>query len=115
MSTSKTGYQVVTRNLRDEAKFWQDRADRTFAVIRTVQSMTLSRSAFAVADFSLLSVPNADLESRFYEDFRAFIEKTLQGAYTEFVQVDKALRDIADEYDRVEDTTKLDIGKFYHA
>ncbi|MFI6096238.1 hypothetical protein ACIA8G_11820 [Lentzea sp. NPDC051213] len=115
MSTSKQKFKVVTRDLREEAKHWQNRADHAYVAIRAVQSMTLRPSAFAVADFSLLGVVNADLEARFYEEFRQFMEKTLTGAYTEFHQVDKALRDIADEYDRTEDTNRLDIGKFYKA
>ncbi|MFS8097128.1 hypothetical protein LFM09_08295 [Lentzea alba] len=114
MSTDKREFKVVTRMLRAEAVTWRQRADKTEPVVRAVQGAGLTEHAFAVADFSVLGIVNAESQAEVYEDFRAFMEQLVRGAHTEFGQIDTTLRKIADEYDRTEDTTKLDLDKFYH-
>ncbi len=109
------GYEVVTQDLRDEAKLWQEKADRAEPIVRAVRDAYLTETAFFVGDLATLGVglATAALEASQYEDFRAFIEKCLTGAVTEFNQIDHALRAIADEYERAESVTEIDLRKFY--
>jgi hypothetical protein len=108
-------FKVVTSELRKEAKLWQEKADRTEPIVRAVQNAYLSASAFFVGDLTTLAagIVNAELEAGQYEEFRAFTEKVLQGAVTEFGQIDVALRRIADECDRTESINEIDLAKFY--
>lgn len=110
-------FKVVTSELRSEAKLWQEKADKAEPIVRAVQNAYLSATAFFVGDPATLGVGmvNAKLEADQYEDFRALIEKVLQGAVTEFGQIDVALRRIADEYDRTESVNEIDLAKFYSA
>lgn len=108
-------FKVVTSELRNEAKRWQEKVDQAEPIVRAVQNAYLSASAFFVGDLTTLGagIVNAELEARQYEEFRAFMEKVLQGAVTEFGQIDVALRRIADEYDRTEGANEIDLKKFY--
>lgn len=75
--------------------------------MRAVQETHLSAAAFFVGDLS------AGFEAAQYEEFRAFMETTLRAAAVEFAQLDVALRDIADEYDRTESVHEIDLARFY--
>ncbi|MET9227470.1 hypothetical protein [Lentzea sp. NPDC003310] len=108
-------FKVVTSELRKEAKLWQEKADKAEPIVTAVQNAYLSATAFFVGDLATLGagIVNAELEARQYEEFRVFMEKVLQGAVTEFGQIDVALRRIADEYDRTESVNEIDLAKFY--
>ncbi|MBB5158841.1 hypothetical protein [Saccharopolyspora phatthalungensis] len=111
-----TDYKVVTSKLREEAKRWQTKADDTEPILQAVKNAYLSPPAFFVGDLTTL-IPggvNATLEAEQYEEFRAFMERMLQGAITEFNQIDRALWKIADEYDRTDSINEIDIDKAYH-
>lgn len=110
-------YRVVTAKLRDEAKRWEQWSDDTRPIVQAVQAAYLSPAAFFVGDLMTLGAGliNADLEAGQYEEFRVFMEGMLQGAMTEFNQIGIVLRKIADEYDRIESVTELDIDQTYHA
>lgn len=109
-------FQVVTQKLRDEAKIWQQRADDTQPIVQAVRDAYLSPLAFFVGDLATLGVgiANAELEAGQYEEFRAFMERMLQGAVTEFNQIDETLRKIADEYERTESLNEVDLDKTFH-
>ncbi|MEV6237441.1 hypothetical protein [Lentzea sp. NPDC051838] len=109
-------FQVVTQKLRDEAKIWQQRADETQPIVNAVRDAYLSPLAFFVGDPATLGigVVNADLEAGQYEEFRAFVERMLQSAVTEFGQIDETLRKIADEYERTESLVEVDLDKTFH-
>jgi len=108
-------FKVVTSDLRKEAKLWRERADKAEPVVQAVRDAYLTAPAFFVGDLTTLAagIVNAELESGQYEDFRAFMEKVLQGAVTEFNQIDVVLRRIADEYDRTDSANEIDLEKFY--
>jgi hypothetical protein len=108
-------FKVVTSDLRKEAKLWQEKADKAEPIVRAVQETYLTASAFFVGDLATLGagVANAELEAGQYEEFRAFMEKLLQSAVTEFGQIDVTLRKIADEYDRTDSANEIDLEKFY--
>ncbi|WP_434452099.1 hypothetical protein [Lentzea sp. E54] len=108
-------YKVVTQDLREEAKLWQEKADKAEPVVQAVRDAHLSAAAFFVGDLATLGagMVNAAFEAGQYEQFRAFIEKCVSGAVTEFNQIDGALRAIADEYDRTESVNEIDLGKIY--
>jgi hypothetical protein len=108
-------FKTVTNELRDEAKLWRERADQTEPIVHAVQQAYLSAPAFFVGDLTTLAagIANAQLEASQYEEFRAFMEKVIQGAVTEFNQIDVTLRKIADEYDRTESVNEIDLKKFY--
>ncbi|MEV6238148.1 hypothetical protein [Lentzea sp. NPDC051838] len=108
-------FKTVTSELRDEAKLWQEKADQTEPIVQAVNQAYLSASAFFVGDLTTLAagIANAQIEAAQYEEFRAFMEKVIQGAVTEFNQIDGTLRKIADEYDRTESVNEIDLKKFY--
>jgi hypothetical protein len=108
-------YKVVTQDLRAEAKLWQEKADKAEPIVQAVKDAYLTETAFFVGDLATLGVglATAALEASQYEEFRAFMEKCLSGAVTEFNQIDVALRAIADEYDRVESVNEIDLRKIY--
>ncbi|MBP2471621.1 hypothetical protein JOF53_000493 [Crossiella equi] len=110
-------YKVVTQKLREEAKIWRDKADKTRPIVQSVREAYLGPAAFFVGDLTTLvpGMANATLEAKAYEDFRALIEHLLNGAVVEFDQVDAALRNIADEYDRTESLNELDVDTFFRA
>ena len=112
-----TDFKIVTGALREEAKLWKEKADQAEPIVRAVQDAYLSTSAFFVGDLTTLGagIANAQLEAHQYEEFRAFMEKAIQGAVTEFNQIDVTLRKIADEYDRTESVNEIDLKKFYSA
>ncbi|SMD08422.1 hypothetical protein [Lentzea albidocapillata] len=109
------GYEVVTQDLREEAKLWQEKADRAEPVVQAVRDTHLSAPAFFVGDLATLGagMVNAAFEASQYEQFRAFIEKCVTGAVTEFNQIDGVLRKIADEYDRTESVNEIELREFY--
>jgi hypothetical protein len=108
-------FRVVTSELRKEAKLWQEKADKAEPIVQAVKETYLTAPAFFVGDLTTLAagIVNAELEAGQYEDFRAFMEKVLQGAVTEFNQIDVVLRRIADEYDRTDSVNEIDLAKFY--
>lgn len=108
-------YKIITQDLREEAKLWQDKADRTEPIVQAVKDTYLTATAFFVGDLATLGVgiANAALEASQYENFRTYIEKCVTGAVTEFNQIDGALRAIADEYDRTESINEIELRKFY--
>ncbi|UJW32585.1 ESX-1 secretion-associated protein [Saccharothrix sp. AJ9571] len=110
------GFKVVTDALRAEAMLWQQKADQTEPVVQAVKETYLTWTAFSVIDVAVFpALANAQIQAHQYEEFRACMEQTLQGAATEFNQISDVLRRIADEYDRTESITEIDIGKFYEA
>jgi hypothetical protein len=108
-------YKVVTQDLRDEAKLWQEKADKAEPIVQAVRDTYLTETAFFVGDLATLGagMANAALEASQYEEFRVFMEKCVAGAVTEFNQIDGALRGIADEYDRTENVNEIDLRKIY--
>ncbi|MGW4208001.1 hypothetical protein ACWEIJ_08425 [Lentzea sp. NPDC004789] len=108
-------YKVVTQDLREEAKLWQEKADKAEPIVQAIRDTYLTETAFFVGDFATLGagLANATLEAGQYEEFRTFMEKCVAGAVTEFNQIDGALRAIADEYDRTESVNEIDLRKFY--
>jgi hypothetical protein len=108
-------YKVVTQDLRDEAKLWQEKADKAEPIVQAVRDTYLTAPAFFVGDLATLGagMANAAFEASQYEQFRAFIEKCVAGAVTEFNQIGGALRAIADEYDRTESVNEIELRKFY--
>jgi hypothetical protein len=108
-------FEVVSRKLREEAALWDRRADDTQPIVRAVQDAGLSPAAFFVGDLATLvpGTANALLQAHHYEEFRAFMERTLQGALTEFGQIGATLRKIADEYERTESVNEIDLDKIY--
>jgi hypothetical protein len=108
-------FRVVTSDLRKEAKLWRVKADKAEPIVQAVKETALAASAFFVGDLTTLGagIVNAELEAGQYEEFRAFMEGVLQGAVTEFNQIDVALRRIADEYDRTDSVNEIDLAKFY--
>lgn len=108
-------FKVVTKELRAEAKIWQQRSDEFVKIMLAAQHAVLTQSAFAVVDFNLLGVVNAKVQAAEYDTYRNFMENLLRGAIHEFGQIAGALRTMADEYDRTEDTNKLEFDKFYRA
>ncbi|MDA3646049.1 hypothetical protein LZ318_05690 [Saccharopolyspora indica] len=110
-----TGYRAVTGPIRDEAKKWQDKAEETEPIIQAVRDAYLSPTAFFVGDLMTLvpGAANAALEAKYYEEFRAFMERILQEAAAEFHQIHNSLRLIADEYERTDGMNEVDINKAY--
>ncbi|MGO1052723.1 hypothetical protein [Crossiella sp. CA198] len=109
-------YKVVTESLRSEAKLWQQKADQTQPIVQAVKETYLGWTSFFVGDLAIFpGIANAQIQAKQYAEFRDFMEKVLQGAVTEFNQIDVALRRIAEEYDRTESVNEIDIGKFYKA
>lgn len=108
-------FEVVSQKLRDEAKLWDRRADDTQPIVQAVRDAALSPPAFFVGDLTTLvpGIANALLQAHQYEEFRAFMERMLQGALTEFGQIGVTLRKIADEYERTESVNEIDLDKFY--
>ncbi|AXB44783.1 hypothetical protein [Amycolatopsis albispora] len=110
------GFKVVTDALRAEAALWQEKADQTQPILQAVKETYLTWTAFSVIDLAVFpALANAKIQASQYEEFRAFMEQLLQGAATEFNQINDVLRRIADEYDRNESITESDLGKFYEA
>ncbi|MDX3657628.1 hypothetical protein PV646_09965 [Streptomyces sp. ID05-26A] len=109
------GYEVVTQDLREEAKLWQEKSDRAEPIVQAVRDTYLTASAFFVGDLATLGagMVNAAFEAGQYEQFRAFIEKCVTEAVTEFNQIDGVLRKIADEYDRTESVNEIELREFY--
>ncbi|GLY48386.1 hypothetical protein [Lentzea sp. NBRC 102530] len=109
------GYEIVTQDLREEAKLWQGKVDRAEPIVQAVRDTYLSAPAFFVGDLATLGagIANAVFEAGQYEEFRAYIEKCVSGAVTEFNQIDDVLRKIADEYDRTESVNEIELREFY--
>lgn len=110
------GYKVVTDALREEAKLWRDRSDRTLPIVEAVRNTYLTTSSFFVGDPKTLATQwvNADILAAEYEECRAFVEKILNAAATEFEQISIVLRRIADDYEEAEEVTEIDLNQAYH-
>ncbi|WP_444951064.1 hypothetical protein [Micromonospora ureilytica] len=100
---------VITDSLRDEGGKWLSLSDRVAAIKVAAEQLHLDPSAFFIGDANVL------IHSLAYRDFHTFMVAVLNGAVTEFEQVGKALRHIADEYDRADEIVSLDLNKIYKA
>ncbi|MEU1249196.1 hypothetical protein [Micromonospora arida] len=98
---------VITDSLRDEAGKWLTLSDQVAAIKVAAEQLGLDPSAFFIGD------ANAQFHSLAYNDFHTFMVAVLNGAVTEFEQVGKALRHMADEYDRADEIVSLDLNKIY--
>ena len=100
---------VITTALRTEANKWRDLSDQLAPVKSTVDNLGLDLSAFFIGDLS------AGLHKAYYDDYLAFMSRILGQGVVEFEQVADALIKIADEYDRADEVTELDLNKIYSA
>ncbi|MEU4593696.1 MULTISPECIES: hypothetical protein [Micromonospora] len=101
--------EVITDALRDEGKKWLAMSDSIAEVKTAAEQLHLEPSAFFIGDASVV------LHAGSYRDFHTFMVRILNGAVTEFDQIGAALRRIADEYDRADEVTSLDLDKIYRA
>ncbi|MEU8256692.1 hypothetical protein AB0C06_20795 [Micromonospora inaquosa] len=100
---------VITDSLRDEGGKWLQLSDRIAAIKVAAEQLHLDPSAFFIGDANVL------IHSLAYRDFHTFMVAILSGAVTEFDQVGKALRRIADEYDRADEVVSLDLNEIFKA
>jgi hypothetical protein len=100
---------VITTALRNEANKWRDLSDQMAPIKSAVDGLGLDLSAFFIGDL------NAGLHKAYYDDYRSFMSRILSQGVVEFEQVADALVKIADEYDKADAVTELDLNKIYSA
>lgn len=109
------GYKVVTDALREEAKWWNIRADNLSEIAKNVQDTNLDTIAFFTGDpITLgLSALSAVPESKAYQEFGSWTENTLRQGAEQFHDLAAALEKIARKYDEAEQVAEIDLNKAY--
>ena len=107
--------RVVTDNLREEAGKWRDLAGRMGEVNRNPvgnNGLALEPQAFFIGPTELVAT---GIHYAAYESHYEYIRHLVAGAVTEWDQLGVALDNMAEEFDRTDQTQKADLDKIYSA
>lgn len=102
--------KIITQAVRDEGLKWIKLHDAMEPIIRAVDGLDLLESAFWIGE--PLEI-NAKINCATYTDFQNAMLTSLRAGAVEFDQIGRVLGKIADEYERHESITELDINKAY--
>jgi len=97
---SPKAIEVATNGIRAEAKKWYQLADEMAVIARTMESLTLQPSAFAVID--LVGAATTKDQHDAYAVTQDWLSQLFKEATQRFNEMGDALRRCADEYDRTD-------------
>lgn len=106
------GFDVVPDTVRAEGKRWQDNSDAVEPVRDAVAGATLGQTAFWCGDPILMAF-DITVHANAYEEFRAFVEHLLEGAVTEFDEVNGALVKTAELYEHKDEISYEKLAEIY--
>jgi hypothetical protein len=101
---------IITEAVRKESGKWFELHNRLEPIIRAVDGLDLSESAFWCGEPAEI---NARINSVTYNDFQNSVLTSFRAALVEFDQIGRALVKIANEYDRQDSVSSLDINQAY--
>lgn len=97
---SPKAIEVATDGIRAEANKWYRLSDEMATIARTMKSLTLQPSAFAVIDLAG-AVTTRDQHDA-YATTQGWLSQLFDEATQRFTEMGDALRRCADEYDRTD-------------
>ncbi|WP_117208607.1 hypothetical protein [Allorhizocola rhizosphaerae] len=102
--------KVITDCVRLEAKKWRELSDAMEPIKSSVNDLVLGPTAFFIGKF-----PEFLVQHGAYQKFQSQMNTAVAGAVTEFDQLAGACDKMANEYDRTDQISRLDLDKIYTA